>query len=448
MINFLREILIYNKNTPFLLSNLSNDVRSKIVKISRVSPSGQAFQVWAPSVSPPVIQFPGLECGKIYIIESIETGYLLTSPGETDDGLVTPDNYDKNICLGITPLPTSTPGPTSTPTPGPTSTPTPGPTPTLTPTPTPTLTPTPTPTPTAALVVLIANVLNPDPDLNDPVTGDPQYYSEGPGGAYIGRPINSLFNSFCPNAELAYVPRFGNSIDESTMGPVVMLRIESVPGSGNWDKIVGACTFENQYYSTTPGGNDGTLISYKCECSIYSGQVRSTKDPAANGSINLILVTDDCPTPAPTQTPAPTPTANPNLISIVSNSPALALGGVCQPPVDCPEGSLLGDFGTCCGEESGKIEYEADYEDQSGYIRYSTISPVSNIRFLRAANTNIETSPVLVGLRTQGGNYYGNISFGMSGYIGVAFEIFDGNIKYSGVFDNSPTGVLLTQQSI
>jgi len=102
MINFLREILIYNKNTPFLLSNLSADVRSKIVKISRVSPSGQAFQVWAPSVSPPVIQFPALFCGEIYIIESIETGYLLASPGDTDDGLVTPDNYDKNICLGIT----------------------------------------------------------------------------------------------------------------------------------------------------------------------------------------------------------------------------------------------------------------------------------------------------------------------------------------------------------
>ena len=118
MINLFKEILIYNKNSPFLLSQLPTEIRAKIAVIKRVSPSGTTFQVWNPTTNS--FQFPGLECGKIYVVESVDgtsLPYLLAPNGSTDDGLRSANDYDKNICSGPTPTPTNTPTPTPTSTP-------------------------------------------------------------------------------------------------------------------------------------------------------------------------------------------------------------------------------------------------------------------------------------------------------------------------------------------
>lgn len=142
MISALKEILIYNKSAPTNLNSLNSTVKNKIDKIFRVNPNtGSSYQVWSPQAG--VLQFAGLVCDGIYIIESNSINFNLSNDN-SNDGLANLANYNKNICSPsqtITPTPTQNVSITATPTTTPTRTITPTNTQTLTNTPTPTSTP-------------------------------------------------------------------------------------------------------------------------------------------------------------------------------------------------------------------------------------------------------------------------------------------------------------------
>ena len=396
MINTQKAILVYNKSTNFNLNGLNTTVKSKIEKISRVDPTtGNAFQVWAPNTSPAVINFSALTCGNIYIIESVNTAtfpYQLTNDG-SDDGLRSANDYDKNICSGgVTPTPTATPSLTITPTPTPTNTPT----------------LTPTPTPTLPQVLWIAY----------------DQFDGGLWGAASGATPNDVAGSFaayCYGAMFSYTRRNGTSVADKSIGNLVVIKNLA-------DGVtIGVASFENQYYATTQGGNDGVSVTYRCNCSVYTGKVNTTKT-TDTGILYLTLITDQCtptPTPTPTKTPTPTPTTNNNLLLTAVN-PNLELGGECIPSVQCPSGALGTPY--CCGEASNKIEYIVT----SGLVKYQTTGMNSILSIANIATGDQISTPQISVLKVAG-NYYGQIIMNTTRYNSASFQITDGCTRYSGV---------------
>lgn len=94
MITFTKQMLIYNKTTPFNLSSLNSMVKGKIEKIFRINPTTkQSYQVWSPSAG--VLQFSSLSCGQIYVIESNTINFNLTNDN-SDDGLI---SFNKTTCI-------------------------------------------------------------------------------------------------------------------------------------------------------------------------------------------------------------------------------------------------------------------------------------------------------------------------------------------------------------
>lgn len=94
MINLPKQMLIYNKTASFNLNSLNSTVKNKVDKIFRVNPTTrQSYQVWAPAAG--VLQFSGLVCGEIYIIESNSVNFNLTNDN-SDDGLI---SFNKNTCV-------------------------------------------------------------------------------------------------------------------------------------------------------------------------------------------------------------------------------------------------------------------------------------------------------------------------------------------------------------
>lgn len=448
MINTQKAILVYNKNTNspnvnFNLNQLNGvnqpsgiaGVADKIELITRVSPDGSAFQYWSPNASDgPVRQFGSLTCGGVYIIETlpgVSFPYQLTNDG-SDDGLRPISDYDKNICLGGTPAPTSTLAPTPTPTL----------TPTLAPTPTPTKTQTPAPTlPKQITAVAVEPLCGPTPlpgypDLI-PCQGSPDqtlYYNSGAASP----PESTLdFVSVCQNGTLSLDWKQAQTVDDQTKGPPIQLRISGA--------FVGIIYLEKQYYASqefvNPSLSDGATIRYKCACNLYQGKVTSTflNNPEVDstnqgGTIHLDLINDQCPptptppiTPTPTKTPTPTPTSN--KINITASSFNAALGSPCNSGVTCPDGSFFPD--ACCGT-TGQLEYEGSVLD--GLISYQSVGYNSTISFDPLPTVTPSATPVIVYLKLPNGSYFGQLTMNTTNFLGKNFQVNYNGTRYSGIF--------------
>lgn len=396
MINTLKEILVYNKTTSLNLNTLDAGVKSKIDKVSRVNPTtGQSFQIWSSAAG--VFNFASLVCGGVYVIESSSinfTGpYQLSNDG-SDDGLRTVNDYNKLICSGG-------------------------------------LTPTPTPTPTATPVAPFALFI-----ATDPLQGNPGWYNTVQGVVPLPNSksdIGGSFSATCQNATLRYNMRNDISIPATSLGELVTIKYQNV--------LIGIVNFENQYYASTDGGNDGVSVTYTCGCSVYTGKVTSTAT-TSNGNLSLILVTDQCPTPTPTptRTPTPTPTGTSSGgINLTATNPMLSLGYPCIPSVQCPPGA--DDPIDCCGQETNKIHYKTE----SGLVSYITISKDSVLSFASVLTGDTTDIPKIAKLKI-GSNYYGEVGLLTTRYMGRSFQITDGCTRYSGTF--SEGDVILSSQTI